>query len=83
MNVRSPGEVTRLFADLIAPDEALEDLATVDHRKVRIVEMRFFTDLTVSETAELLALSPATIKREWEFARTWLYREIGTKGRHE
>ncbi|MCZ6837437.1 MAG: sigma-70 family RNA polymerase sigma factor [Planctomycetota bacterium] len=62
--------------DLIALDEALHGLAKIDARKVRIVEMRFFVGLTVEQTAEALDVSQATIKRDWEFAKTWLLREI-------
>lgn len=62
--------------NLVALDEALRALARIDTRKVRIVEMRFFAGLTVEETAEALSVSEATVKRDWEFARTWLMREI-------
>lgn len=63
--------------DLIALDEAMEKLAAIDERKVRIVELRFFVGLTVEEAAEVLGISPATVKRDWDFARTWLLREMG------
>lgn len=61
---------------LLALDEALERLAAIDPRKTRIVEMRYFGGMSVEETAQVLDLSPITIKREWSKARAWLYREM-------
>jgi RNA polymerase sigma factor (TIGR02999 family) len=63
-------------ADLIAIDEALDTLATHDARKSQIVELRFFGGLTVEETAEVLKVSPRTVKREWSLARAWLYCQL-------
>jgi RNA polymerase sigma factor (TIGR02999 family) len=63
--------------ELLAIDDALARLAQFDDRKSRIVELRFFGGLSVEETAEAVALSPATVKREWTLARAWLYRELG------
>ena len=63
-------------ADLIAIDEALETLATHDAHKSQIVELRFFGGLTVEETAEVLNVSPLTVKREWSLARAWLYCQL-------
>jgi RNA polymerase sigma factor (TIGR02999 family) len=60
-------------------DEALERLAALDARQVRVVELRFFTGLSIDEAAEVLAVSPATVKRDWTLARAWLHREL--KGR--
>lgn len=62
--------------DLVGLDDALERLAALDERQGRIVELRFFAGLSVEETAEVMHLSPATVKREWSSARAWLYREI-------
>jgi len=62
--------------DLVALDDALNDLARIDPRKVQVVEMRFFGGLSVEETAEVLKLSTVTVKRDWRTARTWLYREL-------
>lgn len=62
--------------DLIALDDCLTALATLDVGQSRIVELRFFGGLTVEETAEVLGVSPATIKREWRLARAWLLREM-------
>jgi RNA polymerase sigma factor (TIGR02999 family) len=64
-------------AEVIAVDEALSRLAALDPRKSQIVELRYFGGLTVEETAELLGLSSRTIKREWRWARAWLFRELG------
>ncbi len=61
---------------LVAVDEALRDLETLDPRQAKVVELRFFGGLTIAETAELMALSEATVKREWVTARRWLQREI-------
>ena len=66
--------------DLVALDDALEKLATIDERKVRIVEARFFVGLTVEETAMMMGISASTVKREWEFARIWLLRQIESGG---
>jgi RNA polymerase sigma factor (TIGR02999 family) len=62
--------------DLVALDDALEALAVIDPRKSKIVELRFFGGLSVEETAEVLKVSPRTIKREWSFAQAWLHREL-------
>ena len=64
-------------ADVVAIHEALERLEQLDERKGRIVEMRFFGGLSVEETAEVMAVSPATVKREFAAAKAWLYRELG------
>jgi RNA polymerase sigma-70 factor, ECF subfamily len=62
--------------DILALDEALTALAAVDPRAARVVELRFFAGLNVQDTAEVLEISSATVKREWTVARTWLRREI-------
>jgi RNA polymerase sigma factor (TIGR02999 family) len=61
---------------LDALDDALTALAARDESLARIVELRFFAGLSIAETAEVLRISPATLKREWVVARTWLYREL-------
>jgi RNA polymerase sigma factor (TIGR02999 family) len=61
--------------DLIALDDALNGLARLD-RQSQIVELRFFGGLSIEQTAELLGLSPATVKRHWATARVWLHREL-------
>jgi hypothetical protein len=67
-----------LSVDLIALDEALAGLAALDVRKVQVVELKFFADLTVEETAEVLNVSPDTVARGWRMARAWLPRELST-----
>jgi len=62
--------------DLVALDEALTKLAQRDERKAKVVEQRFFAGIEMSQIAENLGVSLATVKRDWEFARTWLMREI-------
>jgi RNA polymerase sigma-70 factor, ECF subfamily len=62
--------------DVLALHEALERLATLDPDQARLVELRYFGGLTIEETAEALAVSPATVKREWAVARAWLRREL-------
>jgi len=62
--------------ELVALDEALTELATVDPRKSRIVELRFFGGLNIDETAEVMELSPTTVQREWRAAKAWLQRFI-------
>jgi RNA polymerase sigma factor (TIGR02999 family) len=63
-------------ADLLALDEALEALATRDAKQTRIVELRYFGGLTIEETAEVLDISAATVKRDWNMAKAWLSREM-------
>lgn len=62
--------------DLEALDSALTSLGELDRRQARIVELRFFAGLSVEETAEVLGISPATVKRDWQFAKAWLRREM-------
>jgi RNA polymerase sigma factor (TIGR02999 family) len=62
--------------EVIALNDALNELVRLDPQQSRIVELRFFGGLTVEETAEVLHLSPATIKREWSTAKAWLYHEL-------
>ena len=64
--------------DLLALDEALDTLEEVDPRKARIIELRFFTGLTVEETAVALGVSPETVKRDWKLAKAWLHLQLGT-----
>jgi len=66
--------------DFIALDDALDGLARLDPQQCRIVELRFFGGLSIDETAEVLALSPTTVKRHWETARVWLHREMTRAG---
>jgi RNA polymerase sigma factor (TIGR02999 family) len=65
--------------DVVALDDALSRLAQLDPQQERIVELRFFTGLSIEETAEALSISPATVKRDWATGRAWLYREMTSK----
>jgi len=62
--------------DVLALDEVLTRLAALDERQARVVELRFFGGLSVEETAEVMEISPATVKREWSMAKAWLYNEL-------
>ena len=62
--------------EMIALDDALKDLARLDKQQSRIVELRFFGGLSVEQTADVLEVSPATVKRKWSTARAFLHREI-------
>jgi RNA polymerase sigma factor (TIGR02999 family) len=62
--------------DLVAVDDALTELATLDPRQARIVEMRFFGGLSAEEAAGVLGISRATVERDWGLARAWLYRRL-------
>jgi RNA polymerase sigma factor (TIGR02999 family) len=62
--------------DLVALDDALNELEKSDPRQAKIVELRFFGGLTIEETAEALRISPATVKNEWAFAKAWLRVEL-------
>lgn len=62
--------------DVVAVDDALEALAIVDARKAQVVELRFFGGLTVEETAEVVKVSPETVRRDWRLAKVWLLREL-------
>lgn len=85
------GKVTRVFleesslvskeraTDVIALDDALSRLAQVDPQHARVVELRFFGGLSIEETAEVLEVSPATVKRIWNVAKAWLARELRGK----
>lgn len=63
--------------DVLLLDDALQSLAQLDERQSRIVELRFFSGLSIEETAEALGISAATVSREWTTARVWLRHEIG------
>ena len=67
--------------DIAALDEAMRELEKTDARAARIVELRFFGGLTNDEIAEILALSARTVKRDWEFARAWLFRNLNEPAR--
>ena len=65
--------------DLTTLDEALNELARLDSQQARIVELRFFGGLTIEEVSEVLEISPATTKREWDSAKLWLRRQLGRR----
>jgi RNA polymerase sigma-70 factor (ECF subfamily) len=67
--------------DLLALDDALERLAAIDPRRSRMVELRFFGGLSVEETAEVLKVSEKTVRRDWQFTKTWLLRELSGEKR--
>lgn len=62
--------------DVLAIDRALQRLSQLDEQQGRVVELRFFAGLSIEETAEVLSISVATVKREWAMAKAWLSREI-------
>lgn len=62
--------------DILALDDALQNLAQISPQQSQIVELRFFSGLTIEDTSEVLGVSPATVKRCWTTARAWLYREM-------
>jgi RNA polymerase sigma-70 factor, ECF subfamily len=63
-------------SEMIALDEALVELTTIDPRKSRIVELRFFGGLNIEETAHVLQIAPITVRREWNSAKAWLYKAV-------
>ena len=62
--------------DIARLDDALKELAALDARQAKVVELRFFGGLTVRETADVVGISPATVKREWATAKAWLFNEL-------
>jgi RNA polymerase sigma factor (TIGR02999 family) len=70
------GLVDEQASEMIALDDALMSLAKFDPRKSQIVELRYFGGLDIEETAEVMGVSPATVKRDWNTARLWLHREV-------
>lgn len=67
---------TERGTNLVALDDALNAMATTDERASRVVELRFFGGLSIEETAEVLKISPETVKRDWNWAKAWLLREL-------
>ena len=67
-------------AELLALDEALDALAALSPRQSKVIELRFFGGLTNEETAEVLKVSPDTVRRDWRLAQAWLYRELNRRG---
>ena len=75
-SLEAPAEPAENGVDVLALDEALTRLSAWDERQSRIVELRFFTGLSVSEVANVMAISEKTVKRDWAMARAWLQREL-------
>jgi RNA polymerase sigma factor (TIGR02999 family) len=74
-------EMTEERADeLVALNEALDELAKLDSRKASVVEMRYFGGLSLEETAEVLNISPMTVRRDWRAAKAWLFRKMRAEG---
>jgi RNA polymerase sigma factor (TIGR02999 family) len=69
--------------DLVALDDALNELAKLDPQQSQIVELRFFGGLSIEETSHVMGISPATVKRHWTTARVWLHDQISRAERHE
>ncbi|HUH63685.1 MAG TPA: sigma-70 family RNA polymerase sigma factor [Terracidiphilus sp.] len=79
-SMNEPSRPTDL--DVVALDDALKDLARIDPQQSRVVELRFFAGLSIEEAAEVLGVSASTVKRDWNTARIWLFRELDrTKAR--
>jgi RNA polymerase sigma factor (TIGR02999 family) len=70
------GVFTNPQVDLLELNRSLEQLAKLDPQQGRVVELRYFGGLSIQETAEVLSISPATVKREWNTARLWLLRRL-------
>jgi len=77
---QSPAVSPAPSTDLVAVDDALKALTKVDDRKAQVVELRFFGGLTVEESAEVLKVSPETVRRDWKLAKVWLLRELSGAG---
>ncbi len=78
-SIKLPGVAPDKPGELLALDEALDELAAEDPRKAELVKLRYFVGLSVEEAAEILEISTATAKRDWAFARAWLHHAIGEK----
>ncbi len=72
----TPTISTKMDESLLELDKALSELEKFDEQQCRVVELRYFSGLTIEETAQVLKISPATVKREWTIARAWLYNKI-------
>jgi RNA polymerase sigma factor (TIGR02999 family) len=69
--------------DLVALDDALNGLAKIDPQQSRVVELRFFGGLSIEDTARVLGISPATVKRDWSTAKAWLHHELSRMAEHD
>jgi RNA polymerase sigma factor (TIGR02999 family) len=81
--VEDAGELAAVQeVDMVALDDALNLLERVDNQQRQIVELRYFGGLNIEETAQVLGVSPATIKRDWRMAKAWLHRELSPDAAH-
>ena len=78
VDIELAGEVPMVDEDMEDLDAALTELATLNERQAKIVEIRYFAGLSIEETAAVMEISPATVKREWTVARAWLYNKLKT-----
>jgi RNA polymerase sigma factor (TIGR02999 family) len=69
----------RVDVDVVALDDALQTLAKIDPRQSHVVELRFFSGLSLEEISEAMEIAPATVQRDWTAARAWLYREVSRR----
>ena len=69
--------------DVVALDDALNTLTRLDPQQCRIVELRFFGGLSIEDTARVLGISPATVKRDWSTAKAWLRHEMSRTSEHD
>jgi RNA polymerase sigma-70 factor, ECF subfamily len=69
--------------DLLALNDALDDLSRIDGRKSRVIELRYFGGFSVEETAQILEVSPETVIRDWKMAKAWLYQQIKREARDD
>jgi len=77
LNIDSIAEPSaRPDLDIVALDDALKDLARIDAQQSRVVELRFFSGLSIEDTAQVMGISESTVKRDWNTARVWLFREL-------
>ena len=80
VSLSAVANVPQRGADLIALDEALDALAALSPRQSQVIELKFFGGLTIEETAEVLKVSPGTVRRDWRLSQAWLYHELSQKG---
>ena len=71
----------KIDLDVVALDDALQALAAIDARQARVVELRFFSGLSLDEISTVMEIAPATVQRDWTAARAWLHREMSRKGK--
>ena len=78
LNEAAAAAASTSSVDVLALDEALETLSSLDVRQCRVVELRFFAGLNIPETADALGVSTATVEREWAMAKAWLHQRLST-----